>query len=165
MNCKPVPTLDERINDIRLRTAEIVNADILPNERLWAEQRPDETWTQRTAVLELRAEIKDKVKRAALWAPHLPTDYGDMGLDFLTHAYTKRGPRRCRGRRQVRLVAPNSGNQSLLVKYGTDEQKRQWLIPLIEGTMEPGFSMTEPHNAGSDPHLLDPGGERSRRSR
>ena len=32
MNCKPVPTLDERINDIRMRTAEIVNTDIIPNE-------------------------------------------------------------------------------------------------------------------------------------
>ena len=166
MNCKPVPTLDERINDIRLRTAEIVNADILPNERLWAEPRPDETWTQRTAVLELRAEIKDKVKRAALWAPHLPTDYGGMGLDFLTHAYMNEVLAYAVGAGKLfGVVAPNSGNQSLLVKYGTVEQKRQWLIPLIEGTMESGFSMTEPHNAGSDPRLLDPGGERSRRTR
>jgi acyl-CoA dehydrogenase len=53
------------------------------------------------------------------------------------------------------VVAPNSGNQSILVKYGTDEQKRQWLLPLIEGTMESGFSMTEPHNPGSDPRSLD----------
>ena len=37
MNCKPIPTVDDRINDIRSRTAEIVNEDILPNEhRLWA---------------------------------------------------------------------------------------------------------------------------------
>ena len=37
MNCKPIPTLDERINDIRARTAQIVNEDILPNESgLWA---------------------------------------------------------------------------------------------------------------------------------
>ncbi len=40
MNCKPVPTVDERINDIRMRTAEIVNDDIIPNEgRLWAARR------------------------------------------------------------------------------------------------------------------------------
>ena len=37
MNVKPIPTLDERINDIRMRTAEIVNEEILPNEdKLWA---------------------------------------------------------------------------------------------------------------------------------
>jgi acyl-CoA dehydrogenase len=53
------------------------------------------------------------------------------------------------------VVAPNSGNQTILVKYGTDDQKQRWLLPLIDGTMESGFSMTEPHNAGSDPRSLD----------
>ena len=48
------------------------------------------------------------------------------------------------------MVAPNSGNQTILVKYGTEEQKQDWLLPLIEGKMESGFSMTEPENAGSD---------------
>ena len=63
MNCKPVPTLDERINDIRMRTAEIVNNDIIPNEnRLWAERREGESFHERTEILELRAEIKEKVK-------------------------------------------------------------------------------------------------------
>ncbi len=42
------------------------------------------------------------------------------------------------------VVAPNSGNQTLLVKYGTEDQKQRWLVPLIEGRMESGFSMTEP---------------------
>jgi alkylation response protein AidB-like acyl-CoA dehydrogenase len=51
-------------------------------------------------------------------------------------------------------VAPNSGNQSILVKYGTAEQKERWLLPLIDGSMESGFSMTEPENAGSDPRSL-----------
>jgi acyl-CoA dehydrogenase len=49
------------------------------------------------------------------------------------------------------VVAPNSGNQKILVKYGTEEQKKTWLLPLIEGTMQSGFSMTEPNAAGSDP--------------
>ena len=52
------------------------------------------------------------------------------------------------------VVAPNSGNQSILVKYGTEEQKKKWLIPLIEGKMESGFSMTEPDQPGSDPRSL-----------
>ena len=43
----------------------------------------------------------------------------------------------------------------ILVKYGTEEQKRDWLLPTIEGSMESGFSMTEPHNPGSDPRSLD----------
>ena len=86
MNCKPISTIDERINDIRMRTAEIVNNDILPNEgRLWAERRAGESFNDRTEVLQLRADIKEKVKKAGLWAPHLPAEYGGMGLDFLAH--------------------------------------------------------------------------------
>jgi acyl-CoA dehydrogenase len=157
MNCKPVPTLDERINDIRMRTAEIVNNDILPNESmLWAERREDESWSHRTEVLALRAEIKEKVKNAGLWAPHLPKEYGGMGLDFLAHAYMNEVLAYAIGAASLfGVVAPNSGNQSILVKYGTEEQKQQWLLPLIDGTMESGFSMTEPHNPGSDPRSLD----------
>ncbi len=157
MNCKPVPTLDERINDIRMRTAEIVNNLILPNERrLWAERQRDESWTEHNEVLELRAEIKEAVKRAGLWAPHLPQEYGGMGLDFLAHAYMNEVLAYAMGAASLfGVVAPNSGNQSILVKYGTEQQKRDWLLPLIEGTMESGFSMTEPHNAGSDPRSLD----------
>src|SRR3546814_10187196 len=52
------------------------------------------------------------------------------------------------------VVAPNSGNQSILVKYGTEEQKQKWLMPLIDGEVDSGFSMTEPANAGSDPRSL-----------
>ncbi|HEV8065509.1 MAG TPA: acyl-CoA dehydrogenase family protein, partial [Acidimicrobiales bacterium] len=148
MNCKPVATLDDRINDIRMRTAEIVNEDILPNERqLWGRGGGD--------ARELRDEIKAKVKKAGLWAPHLPKDYGGMGLDFLAHAYMNEVLAYAIGAASLfGVVAPNSGNQSILVKYGTEAQKEQWLLPLIDGTMESGFSMTEPENPGSDPRSL-----------
>jgi acyl-CoA dehydrogenase len=78
-----------------------------------------------------------------------------MGLDFLAHAYMNEVLAYAIGAASLfGVVAPNSGNQSVLVKYGTEEQKRKWLLPLIDGTMESGFSMTEPHNAGSDPRSL-----------
>ena len=156
MNCKPISTLDERTNEIRMRTAEIVNSDILPNERrLWAARRNEST-ADRAAVLELRADIKNKVKKAGLWAPHLPTEYGGMGIDFISHAYMNEVLAYAIGAASLfGVVAPNSGNQSILVKYGTAAQKEKWLMPLIEGTMESGFSMTEPHNPGSDPRSLD----------
>ncbi len=165
MNCKPVPTLDERINDIRMRTAEIVNNDILPNEgRLWAERREGEAFHERTAILELRAEIKEKVKRAGLWAPHLPKEYGGMGLDFLAHAYMNEVLAYAIGAASLfGVVAPNSGNQSILVKYGTEEQKQNWLLPLIDGDMESGFSMTEPAQRRERPAVHHHRGGRRRR--
>src|SRR5207248_2473439 len=158
MNVKPVPTLDERINDIRMRTAEIVNTYILPNEhRLWPGRAGDGVDDQaRKEAAELRREVREAVKKAGLWAPHLPQEYGGMGLDFLAHAYMNEVLAYAIGAASLfGVVAPNSGNQTILVKFGTEEQKRKWLMPLIDGTMESGFSMTEPHNPGSDPRSLD----------
>jgi len=92
---------------------------------------------------------------AGLWAPHLPKEFGGMGLDFLAHAYMNEVLAYGVGAASLfGVVAPNSGNQSILVKYGTEEQKEKWLLPLIAGEMESGFSMTEPANAGSDPRSL-----------
>ena len=140
MNCKPIPTLDDRINDIRGETARIVNEDILPNEsKLWSGREHD-TVDKRREMLELRADIQEKVKKAGLWA-HA---YMNEVLAYAVGAAKLFG-----------VVAPNSGNQSILVKYGTEDQKQKWLLPLIDGTMESGFSMTEPHNPGSDPRSLD----------
>ena len=157
MNVNPIPTLDERINDIRMRTAAVVNEWILPNEaKLWHLDRNGEVSDHdRRRAIELREEIKAVVWKAGLWAPHLPVEYGGMGLDFLAHAYMNEVLAYGIGAASLfGVVAPNSGNQSILVKYGTDEQKRTWLVPLIEGEMESGFSMTEPENAGSDPRSL-----------
>ena len=110
MNCKPIPTLDERINDIRGRTAEIVNNDIIPNEgRLWASRREGESFTDRTATLELRADIKEKVKKAGLWAPHLPKEYGGMGLDFMARQGIHAG-RFSRLVRRRKLYWPNASS-------------------------------------------------------
>src|SRR5205814_6400367 len=93
MNVKPVSTLDERSNDIRMNTAEIVNTYILPNEnRLWPGRGGNEVDDQaRKESSELRREVREAVKQKGLWAPHLPQEYGGMGLDFLAHAYMNGG--------------------------------------------------------------------------
>src|SRR5579863_2258152 len=153
----PVPTLDERINDIRMRTARIINEEILPTEDvLWSTRRAaDPSEADRRAAHERREEVKAIVKKEGLWAPHLPQEYGGMGIDFMAHAYMNEILAYAVGAASLfGVVAPNSGNQTILVKYGTDEQKERWLLPLIEGTMQSGFSMTEPENAGSDPRSI-----------
>ncbi|MFZ1889930.1 MAG: acyl-CoA dehydrogenase family protein [Candidatus Binataceae bacterium] len=156
MNVKPIPSLDPRINEIRALTARIVNGDILPNERkLWAGYRAGATDEERRNARELRESIKAKVKQAGLWAPHLPPEYGGAGLGFLEHAYMNEVLAYSMGAAALfGVVAPNSGNQQILLKYGTEEQKRKWLVPLTEGKMESGFSMTEPDSAGSDPRSI-----------
>jgi acyl-CoA dehydrogenase len=99
--------------------------------------------------------VREKVKQAGLWAPHLPPEYGGSGLSFLEHAYMNEVLAYSMGAAALfGVVAPNSGNQKILLKYGTEEQKKKWLVPLTEGKMESGFSMTEPDQAGSDPRSI-----------
>lgn len=156
MNVRPIPALDPRINEIRDLTARIVNEQILPNEReLWIGRSADATAADRERARDLRARIQSKVKEAGLWAPHLPPEYGGAGLSFLEHAYMNEVLAYCIGAASLfGVVAPNSGNQKILLKYGTEDQKRKWLVPLTEGKLESGFSMTEPDQPGSDPRSL-----------
>jgi acyl-CoA dehydrogenase len=138
MNVQPIAMVSERVNEVRALTAQIVNQEILPNENLlWARH----TNTRLTPgdvqqARELREHIKAVVKQAGLWAPHLPVEYGGAGLDFLELAYMNEVLAYAVGAASLfGVVAPNSGNQTILVKYGTEEQKRKWLIPLVEGTL------------------------------
>jgi len=157
MNVQPIANVSDRINEIRLLTAEIVNKEILPHENALFGWRAGGARSEadRAKAREIRARIQDKVREAGLWAPHLPEAYGGAGLGFLEHAYMNEVLAYAIGAAALfGVVAPNSGNQKILLKYGTDEQKQKWLVPLVEGRMESGFSMTEPDTAGSDPRSL-----------
>ncbi|XOV83127.1 MAG: acyl-CoA dehydrogenase family protein [bacterium] len=158
MNIKPIPTLDSEVNDIRMATAEIVNNEIVPNEKRlwgWLADSANATNEVKAEATELRHEIQNKVKNANLWAPHLPKEFGGMGISFLQHAYMNEILSYSPGAASLfGVVAPNSGNQKILAKYGTPEQHEKWLKPLTEGTMQSGFSMTEPDNPGSDPRAI-----------
>src|SRR6185312_1998713 len=156
INVTPIAGLSDYINDIRLRTARIVNEEILPNEAvLWSGRRGPASDEARAQARALREKVQDRVKSDGLWAPHLPPEYGGMGIDFMAHAYMNEILAYAVGAASLfGVVAPNSGNQTILVKYGTEEQKEKWLLPLVEGTMQSGFSMTEPENAGSDPRSI-----------
>ena len=74
MNVQTIPSLPDRVNQIRILTAKIVNNEILPNEnKLWAAPRGGKVDNaERSKARTLRHEIQAKVKQAGLWAPHLP---------------------------------------------------------------------------------------------
>jgi len=141
MNVRPIPTLDDEVNDIRLATAEIVNERILPVEHaLWGWMTADGEASAETVedARTLRHEIQAAVKRAELWAPHLPREFGGMGLSFMQHAYMNEVLAYSPGAASLfGVVAPNSGNQKILVKYGTPEQHEQWLKPLPRAGRSP----------------------------
>ncbi len=148
MQISPIPTLDDETNQIRLMTADIVANHIIPNEHFLMRRGDPETPMHWARLIHL-------VKERGLWAPHLPEEYGGMGIGFLKLAYMNEilawspfsGP-------IFGIMAPNSGNQTILVKYGTPEQKKRWLEPLVAGTIQSCFAMTEPDAAGSDPRSI-----------
>src|SRR3954452_12334598 len=117
INVQPIQTLDAAVNELRARTARIVNDEILPHEdRLWPSRRGVEITEQdREQAAKLRNEVKAKVKEAGLWAPHLPQEYGGMGLDFLAHEYMNEVLAYASGAAGLFGVeAPNSGNCAIL---------------------------------------------------
>jgi alkylation response protein AidB-like acyl-CoA dehydrogenase len=102
-------------------------------------------------ILELRREAKD----ADLWAPHLPPEAGGSGSGFLEYAYLNEEIGRSMYAQLVfGCQAPDAGNGEILHLFGTEQQKKQFLEPLVSGEMRSFFGMTEPEVAGSDPTLL-----------
>ncbi|MEI8148710.1 MAG: acyl-CoA dehydrogenase family protein, partial [Actinomycetes bacterium] len=89
INVTPIAGLPDHVNDVRIRTANFINTEILPRESELFVRRKGAAVTEAELAhaKTLREEIKAKVKSAGLWAPHLPQEYGGMGLDFLAHAY------------------------------------------------------------------------------
>ncbi|HEY7294464.1 MAG TPA: acyl-CoA dehydrogenase family protein, partial [Dehalococcoidia bacterium] len=79
MQVAEIPSLSDEINDIRQRTARIVDGAIIPAEPRLREPGPERT--------SLYRELQQQVKGEGLWAPHLPAEYGGMGIGFLGHAY------------------------------------------------------------------------------
>ena len=148
MQIAPIPTLDDETNQIRLMTAEIVAQHIIPNEHFLMRRGDPDTGKR-------WAELIALVKERGLWAPHLPEEYGGMGIGFLKLAYMNEILAWSPYSNPIfGILAPNSGNQKILVKYGTPEQKKKWLEPLVAGTMQSCFAMTEPDSPGSDPRSL-----------
>jgi acyl-CoA dehydrogenase len=147
MQVAPIPTLDDETNQIRLLTADIVTELIIPSENL--------LWRGGGNSRKIRNEIRERVQKTGLWAPHLPEEYGGAGIGFLKQAYMNEimawSPFSAR---LFGIVAPNAGNQKLLLKYANEEQKKKWLEPLVRGELESCFAMTEPDQPGSNPYAI-----------
>jgi acyl-CoA dehydrogenase len=96
--------------------------------------------------------LQEKVKKHGFWAAHLPPELGGQGFGQvklgLMHEIDGMSP-------WAPIVfgnqAPDSGNSEVLAHFGTPAQKERWLLPLLDGKLRSGFSMTEPMHAGSDP--------------
>lgn len=110
--------------------------------------RPDR-WQYLPEQLELLEGAKNKAKELGLWNFFLPES--GQGLSNLDYAYlaTELGKYPL-GSESLNCSAPDTGNMEVLERVGTDEQKKQWLEPLLNGEIRSAYAMTEPGLPSSD---------------
>jgi acyl-CoA dehydrogenase len=95
-------------------------------------------------------ELKKKAKAQGLWNLFLPhLDHGLTVTDYATLAEIT-GWSPDIAPEAINCAAPDTGNMELLDMFGTPEQKKNWLEPLLAGEIRSGFAMTEPDVASSD---------------
>jgi len=108
------------------------------------------------SLLPVLEEKRKIVKQMELWAPNHPKDYGGMGLDLIEHALVSEALGRTPlGHYVFGCQAPDAGNIEILHQFGTEEQKANYLKPLVEGKIRSCFSMTEVEMPGSNPVMMD----------
>ncbi|MBK8765570.1 MAG: acyl-CoA dehydrogenase family protein [Burkholderiaceae bacterium] len=133
--------------DLQRRVGEFMREHVLPNEKLYHEQV---STVSRDRTPPLMQELKARARAQGLWNFFLTGAHGP-GLTNLDYAPIKEIMGRVLWAPEVfNCSAPDVGNMELLSQYANEEQKRQWLEPLLAGEIRSGFSMTEPEVASSD---------------
>ncbi|TDD24940.1 acyl-CoA dehydrogenase family protein [Nonomuraea diastatica] len=109
----------------------------------------------RDAYLRTIFHLRSLARAEGLWLPHMPKEWGGMGLGHVELAMVQSEAAKTRiGPWVLNCSAPDEGNMHTLLHWANDEQKERYLRPLLEGTTMSCFAMTEPEVAGSDPTLI-----------
>jgi acyl-CoA dehydrogenase len=142
----------DKVKDLQQRVTAFMDEHVYPAEHVFEEEmdaarRNGNPWVP-TKIVE---ELKQKARNAGLWNLFLPESKYGAGLTNLEYAplceIMGRSPI---GPEAFNCSAPDTGNMETIVRYGTEEQQKQWLLPLLAGEIRSGFAMTEPDVASSD---------------
>ena len=128
---------------------EFMDRHVSPGEQTFVDQlHAQPTRWQVPSIME---ELKAKARERGLWNLFLPESEFGAGLTNLEYApLCEIMGRSWMGPEVFNCSAPDTGNMEVLVRYGTEAQKKQWLAPLLEGKIRSAFAMTEPKVASSD---------------
>ncbi|WML29906.1 acyl-CoA dehydrogenase [Neobacillus sp. OS1-32] len=139
-----------KVQELQKKLNAFMDEYVYPNESVY-EQQVNEQKDRWSAVPPIIEELKEKAKQAGLWNLFLPESEYGAGLTNVEYApLCEIMGRSMIGPEIFNCNAPDTGNMEVLVRYGTEEQKQQWLIPLLNGEIRSCFSMTEPAVASAD---------------
>src|SRR5215510_8637307 len=138
-----------KVKELQKRVQTFMEDYIYPNEEVYYNQLNSQG--DRWQIPPVMEELKVKAKTAGLWNLFLPESSRGAGLTNLEYAPLCEIMGRSFIAPEVfNCSAPDTGNMEVLERYGTEEHKKQWLEPLLEGKIRSCFAMTEPAVASSD---------------
>ena len=138
-----------RVADLREQVADFMREHVYPAEVAYraAVDEGESRWS----IPPIMEELKDQARQAGLWNLFLPESEYGAGLSNLEYApLAEQMGRSLIGSEVFNCSAPDTGNMEVLVRYGSDSHKNQWLEPLLRGEIRSAFAMTEPDVASSD---------------
>jgi acyl-CoA dehydrogenase len=141
----------ERATQVMAQAERFVRERVVPNEQTYLEQLVGTDEWREWKIPPILEDLKAEAKGLGLWNLFLPDEEYGAGLDNRDYAPVAEITGRSFLAPEVfNCSAPDTGNAEVLVKYGSAEQKKRWLEPLLAGEIRSGFAMTEPAVASSD---------------
>jgi len=143
-------TLSPEVQDVRQRVRRFMDEEVRPTEEKLRDREAD-----RNAYVSAIAGLRQRARDLGLWNPHLPPEWGGMGLGPVAMAFVSAEAGRTGiGPYVLNAQAPDEGNMHTLLHAANPQQKEKYLRPLAEGRSRSCFAMTEPEVSGSDPTLI-----------
>ncbi len=141
-----------RTQALQTRVTRFMDEHVYPNEaRYWQEIEDNTRAGKRWTPIPLIEQLKEKARAEGLWNLFLPESEYGAGLTNQEYAPLAEIMGRVPWASEAfNCSAPDTGNMETIVRYGSAEQKKQWLEPLLEGKIRSAFAMTEPAVASSD---------------
>lgn len=142
-------TISEKTQSIADGLTAFMEEHVYPAEAVY--HHHVETASNRWTIPPIMEDLKAKAREQGLWNLWLPESEYGAGLTNLEFApLSEIMGRSLIGPEVFNCNAPDTGNMEVFVRYATDEQKKRWLAPLLEGKIRSAFCMTEPEVASSD---------------